>query len=257
MNDKAFTSLVKIWLPDKSPRVWSLLVTLFGDLAQAPNAQLSGAAVNAILNGIGIKSEAIRVALHRLRRDGWIESNKAGRKSNYSLTSWGRDQSAAANPTIYGPWPEISDAWLVAIDLNGHSTLDTQGMTPITTHLFINLTPVENDSAFVVHLSPSQAIPRWVSDRLCSSQLNAAAQDFLKCLERFQRELQNFDPLTPVQTAILRTLLVHEWRRIILKAPAVPDFIMPDEWVGAACKQLFPHVLAALTKPDLTVLNDL
>jgi hypothetical protein len=54
---------------------------------------------------------------------------------------------------------------------------------------------------------------------------------------------------TPLQVAILRTLAVHEWRRIILKVPALPDFVMPPQWLVLDSKRSIVDVLARLPKP--------
>ena len=88
-------------LGDLGPmRVWSLLVTVFGDLA--PDRPLNGPTLSAIMGEIGIKPEASRVALHRLRSDGWIASAKKGRTSLHALTAKGQSDSDAARQRIYG-----------------------------------------------------------------------------------------------------------------------------------------------------------
>ena len=58
-------------------KTWSLIVTLFGDLNGQP---VTGKQLGAILGRVGIKTEAMRVALHRLRKEGWIVSTKIGRE---------------------------------------------------------------------------------------------------------------------------------------------------------------------------------
>ena len=83
------------------PRVWSLLVTIFGELAQDQNAEISGQTLRDLLDVIGVRPEAMRVALHRLRNEGWIDSRKTGRRSDYFLTPLGLTESMAASPLIY------------------------------------------------------------------------------------------------------------------------------------------------------------
>ena len=76
MDSTAFEAVVSDLRGDIPPRVWSLLVTVFGDLAQDGSA-LPGTVLGEIMSRVGIKPEAMRVALHRLRKDGWIESERA------------------------------------------------------------------------------------------------------------------------------------------------------------------------------------
>lgn len=256
MDEQTFQPLLGICCPDKPPRVWSVLVTLFGDLAQEEGANLSGAAVGAVLGGVGIRSEAVRVALHRLRKDGWIDSTKNGRKSNYALTAWGRDQCAAASPVIYGPWPCHEAVWLVVPDPLSAAENDTAGMSALVPRLYLSANEITCQTALVVRLDRGQAIPAWVVDRLCPLELRSASQAFLRRLQRLEQNDFVSGDLTPVQTSILRTLIVHEWRRIILKAPDVPDFLISPGWSGPECKSLITKVLAKLKKPDFDQLND-
>ena len=52
---------------DDMPRVWSLIVTVFGDLAQRNGDEIAGPVLGEILAPVGVRPEAMRVALHRLR----------------------------------------------------------------------------------------------------------------------------------------------------------------------------------------------
>ena len=89
-----FETAVADLVDPQDQRVWSIIVSLFGDMAQEPGAQISGGALTQIIEPMGIKPEAIRVALHRLRKDGWIESDRIGRVSRHVLSEFGRTQSA-------------------------------------------------------------------------------------------------------------------------------------------------------------------
>lgn len=112
MQPTPFENLVKHLTDDQTPRVWSLLLTVFGELAQDQGAHISGLLLRQISERIGIKPEAMRVAIHRLRKDGWIDSKRNGRTSSYFLTDWGRAQSAQASPRIYTTTPpQIRRGW--------------------------------------------------------------------------------------------------------------------------------------------------
>jgi phenylacetic acid degradation operon negative regulatory protein len=102
MLTKPLSDAVEALATLKNQRVWSLLVTVFGDLAQNDGDVIEGPVLSVLMSDIGIKAEATRVALHRLRNDGWINSVKSGRNSLHSLTASGRQESSAASPRIYG-----------------------------------------------------------------------------------------------------------------------------------------------------------
>jgi len=113
MASAKFQSIITLFTEDDSPRVWSLLVTMFGDLAQEEGHTLSGGLLGRMTQSVGIKPEATRVALHRLRKEGWLNSERSGRTSAYSLTEWGRAETIAATPIIYAFEEPVKAAWLV------------------------------------------------------------------------------------------------------------------------------------------------
>ena len=58
-------------LKDVGPvKVWSLLVTIFGDLSEAHGGFLTSRQLNGLFDAFDIQSGALRVALHRLRKEG-------------------------------------------------------------------------------------------------------------------------------------------------------------------------------------------
>ena len=252
MEDAAFFKLLNIWQPSKPPRVWSFVVTLFGDLAQTPGTYLSGTALNAVLDGIGVKPEATRVALHRLRKDGWITSTKDGRKSNYALTAWGLAQCAAANPLIYGPRPATDKAWLVATE-PGHSQPD--GMIAIAPNLFVSPVHVTDHKALALPMDPEAVIPEWVTEKLCPPELVQASDALYQQLVAFHAVTRATDQFTPLQIVILRAAIVHTWRRLVLRTPQVPDHLFPCSWKGTACGRLVDKALESLPLPNLADLT--
>ena len=62
-------------------KVWSLIVTLMGDRLRLNAGAIQNRDLTAILGLLGITPQAIRVAVHRLRRDAWIVTEKSGRMS--------------------------------------------------------------------------------------------------------------------------------------------------------------------------------
>ena len=100
-------------LGQERPRVWSFIVTIFGDLAREDSHYISSRTLNRLTAQIGVKPEATRVALHRLRKEDWLESTKFGRESHYRLTENGRALSREAAPRIYGAASD--EAWMLAL----------------------------------------------------------------------------------------------------------------------------------------------
>lgn len=223
------------------PRVWSLLVTVFGDLTLDTGGALSGAALNQITGAIGIKPEAVRVALHRLRKDGWIESERRGRQSRYRLTETGRAESERARPRIYGPAPLLQTSRII---LTEPGRTAPEAAVQVGPGVFLSITPT--DAAECLCLPMESVPPDWMRDRVSDKELCAASA---VCAERFALLGEALDgEVSPLQTAVLRVLIVHTWRRIALKAPLLPDEAMADGWRGAECRALFTSLLDQLPR---------
>lgn len=230
-------------------RVWSLLVTVFGDLAQEPGQMIEGRTLSVIMAGMEIRPEATRVALHRLRNDGWISSQKVGRASHHSLTDLGRSQSAVAARRIYGRAQNAAD-WqavvLPAVDADQALTLQARGFAEIAPRVFIGPAGWAPDGALCL---VGKDIPPWVQAAVLP---DAAAQDYANLYRVLQdAAAQLNDPLAPLERAVLRTLVVHNWRRIVLKHPDMPAGLLPADWQGQACRDMVHCLLDRFPRPAL------
>ena len=70
------------------------------------------------------------------------------------------------------------------------------------------------------------------------------------------------EDLDPEQCFMVRTLLIHEYRRVILRDPLLPNELLPGEWPGSSarklCRDLYrvtqqlteQHLMATLQTPD-------
>ncbi|GGH23964.1 transcriptional regulator, PaaX family [Cribrihabitans marinus] len=246
----------------QNQRVWSVIVSLFGDLAQKPGDRISGGALTRIVQPMGIRPEAMRVALHRLRKDGWIDSSRSGRASVHSLTDYGRRLSAAVTPRIYARTPDVPARWhmLVAEDSPGIHTLDevllAENYISLGRNTALGPGPVPGDCADLLALDVSaRAVPDWLRSRLFPPELVAACRDLHDAV-RAVRAAQpaNWRP-TPLRIAVLRTLLVHRWRRVVLRHPDLPPVFHPSDWAGPTCRSEVFALLDTLPRPDLARLD--
>lgn len=256
MGKATFQNLLSRLGGEQPPRVWSLLVTVFGDMAQEPGAQISGATLSQICALIGIKPEAMRVALHRLRKDGWIDSHRNGRSSTYFLTAFGRAQSAAATPRIYAPKPLENTAWLLVWNpaLPADGDRDRPGVW-LASNLQISAKPPKSASCLATEIAPGTRLPGWIGAKLCSAELAVLCQQFCNDMQDVQDALPSAKMLSPVEVAALRVMVVHTWRRIVLRAPALPDHVMPDHWAGPACRTEVASLLRKYPRPSLADLD--
>ncbi|WP_253276871.1 PaaX family transcriptional regulator C-terminal domain-containing protein [Ruegeria sp. 6PALISEP08] len=244
-------------------RVWSVLVTIFGDLAQSGSDQISGALITALTSLAGIKSEATRVALHRLRKEGWIESTRVGRNSVHRLTDFGRDQSAAAAPRIYARDTNNPDTWHVLIaSVSERSRKELSDLMLIGDYIPVNPStaiapgPVPDGLEDLLGIESSAiSVPDWMRDLCGPEPLKAAYEQFWTTLQLVERHLPANGLDDPLQTAVLRVLIVHGWRRLILRHPSLPPTFLPADWKGAECRQKVLQLLDRLPRPSLASLE--
>ncbi|WP_212523555.1 PaaX family transcriptional regulator C-terminal domain-containing protein [Actibacterium sp. MT2.3-13A] len=259
LSDADFAACITALTGDDTPRVWSLIVTLFGDLAQAPGAEISSPALSRIFAPIGIKPQALRVALHRLRKDGWIDSRKSGRSSLYRLTPSGLEQSAAATPRIYAREVAAPALWHVLLPApmpqpelaETAEALAARGYQPLTRGVFLGRGPVPGDCAgFFALAGPAPVLPDWLKSQFGPGDLAAAYRALHGRLDRVAALLPQGVTPGPLETATLRMLVVHSWRRLLLRHPDLPADFFPEGWPGADCRALTHRLLDRLPRPE-------
>ena len=231
-------------------RVWSLMVTLFGDLAQAQGSTIDGPTLSAIMAEMEIRPEAVRVALHRLRNDGWIRSEKSGRTGRHALTTTGRDETTQASARIYASPASTEGNWQLA--LTGDTTLSDEmihsGFLQLLPRVYLgNATTSAPHSALALK---GGSAPEWLRTEIAPLMLEQEYAALLPLLQRVEQTTQEVT-LSPLQIATLRCLLVHNWRRIVLRHPALPPTLLPDDWSGHICHQLVDTLLTRFPRPDL------
>ena len=243
-------------------RVWSVIVSLFGDLARQPGNRLSGAALGRIIGPVGIRPEAIRVAVHRLRKDGWLESQRSGRESQHFLSAFGREQSAAVSPRIYSRTPESGMDWhlIIAEEASGVHILDdlllTESHVSIGRNVAIGAGPAPTDSGELLVFSTTPvSVPGWFRDKVCPPDLNRACQQLAADLAAVRALLGPERDPSPLQVATLRTLIVHRWRRVALRYPDLPTAFFPADWPGEACREQVFALLERLPRPTLSAIE--
>ena len=73
--------------------------------------------------------------------------------------------------------------------------------------------------------------------------------------ERYRRFVADFEPLVthavkldPQTSFVVRTLLIHEFRRIVLTDPDLPDSLLPKDWPGRAAAELTKSLYAKVAE---------
>jgi len=234
-------------------RVWSLMVSLFGDLAQGHGDAIDGPVLSTIMAALDVRPEASRVALHRLRNDGWLQSRKVGRISQHSLTAQGRAESVAASPRIYAAPPVLSEPWqMVMVEENGRDTdsaLRNAGFIAAMPRAYVGR--IDSAAPEGCLALPGNTPPDWLRRAVEPAELEADYSALLSALTALEDELPRADQLNALHVAVLRCLIVHNWRRLVLKHPALPGGLIRPEWPGYQCHLRVDRLLHRYPRPAL------
>jgi phenylacetic acid degradation operon negative regulatory protein len=250
----------------------SLLVTIFGDAIAPRGGVIALGSLIELASPFGITDRHVRTAIGRLANEQWVSSQRSGRVSFYRLTSHGRARFAEATQRIYGAVPaEWNGEWTLVIfprsmrasrdDLRDELTW--LGFGQLTSGVFAHPTHGEETvRARIAELESAGeviVIQRAVVTHASNEQLVATGWDLGELARRYRRFVDMFAPLDDALTRtaraagetafVLRTLLVHEYRRIHLRDPQLPASLLPRQWPGTdahrLCRNLYAKVFAA------------
>ncbi len=218
-------------------RVWSLAVTFFGDAAAPRGGAIAMADLSRLLERVGAEPGAVRTALSRLARDGWVERSRDGRRSYYRLAGRGLAESLAAAPRIYAAEPpEWDGTWTVVIG-EGEPP---EGFRRIAPGAFLapGAAPAP-EGAFAIR-GGTGAPPAWARAALSPPPLAARYAALARAWEGFA------PPEAPEAAMAARLLLLHDWRRTLLRDAPLPRALRPEGWPGARARDAVARLYRAL-----------
>ena len=257
--------LVKSLQRDSSLKAWSLIVTFFGDAVVARGGNVSARTVQTVMSGIGIGEGAVRTAFSRLAGDEWIVRRKIGRESFYELAADGYQPFKSAAVRIYSPaLPPVvsytvqSRALAVKNPAQKNNAAVLQQGMQITADcwFFDNLSSADSDTLrandFMLLTGGLSELPEWVTDKLLPDTL---AEGFALLEQRFS-SIKSDDTLDPLESLVLRCLLIHEWRRVLLRTSVLPSDLVPDNWPETRCREFVAALYHKLLPGSEAWLNE-
>ncbi len=250
----------------------SLIVTMFGDSILPRGGAVTLGSLIALASPFGLNERLVRTAAARLAKDGWLEGHRAGKLSEYHLSHDGRQRFAEATRRIYSvPDAEWSGRWTVIVlppmraaeRKEIKEELIWRGFGELSSNVFAH---PEFDSrslrlqgspavllskviVFDAALADDAAPQRLVSLGWDLEDLGLRYQRFVRRFERVLASLQDVRALDQQACFIVRTLLIHEYRRLHLRDPLLPQRLLRANWPGtraaALCRDVYARVFAA------------
>lgn len=256
----------------------SLIITVFGDAILPRGGRIWLGSLIRLLEPLELNERLIRTSVFRLAKEEWLRTETIGRRADYVLTSSGRRRFEEASRHIYASHPPLWDRrWrliLVVADLEPkvreqvRRALFWQGFGVLGGDCFVHpsadLSSVL-DALIAEGLSSalSALLPLFAADSRSAQSasdsdlvrrawglggLADAYSQFVTVYQPILDELRR-DHLADVseQDAFLvRSLLIHDYRRLLLRDPELPEVLLPGDWPGQQarllCKELYKRL---------------
>lgn len=255
-----------------APRAGPLIVTVFGDAIAPRGGNIWIGSLIALMAPLGLSERLVRTGVYRLARDGWLTSRARGRHSYYEITASARTAFAEAETRIYASTaPQWGGDWLMVQMLPGlapagrqtlRTTLGWLGFGQLSPTLLVR--PGGDEAAIAKHIAEAGAeghvsvYTAALAPDAGSADARttaAAAWDFGHLKEAYDAFVAAFAPFerappaSPLEAFVLRTLLIHEYRRVRLKDPELPPDLLPTGWAGARARRLAGELYRTVREP--------
>lgn len=271
----AIEDLLADFRAHRSVRAKSLLITIFGDTLEPRGDGVWLSSLIRLAKPIGISERLVRTSVYRLTQEKWLARTSLGRRSYYQLTEAGHRQFANAEHRIYGGSNRRWDGqWRVvivppkSISVSARNQirkeLKWQGFGTLTADVLIHPTAdLEPVRAMLAHRnltgkvkvicgnsvgdseSPSELLNRCFNLDSIEREYDRFNQRLEDLWRATRRERKNIDG----EAAFVgRTLLIHEYRRILLHDPDVPEALLPGNWPGAEARKRCARIYLSLCK---------
>jgi phenylacetic acid degradation operon negative regulatory protein len=263
------------------PRVQagSLLLSVFGDLLLPRGGRVWLGSLIQLLTPLGVNDRMIRTAIFRLAQENWLVAEAHGRRADYSLTESGAQRIRDASRRIYAAQsPAWDQRWrfvfqVKELDLPTRDAvrrfLFWQGFGSLGANCFVHPTTdldrvfqalsAEGLASACVALLPVRAADAAVGQSASPHDLVLQAWNLAQLADRYSAFVATYEPiaealmrgenadLSPQNALLIRLLLIHDYRRLLLRDPDLPAELLPPAWPGeaarAVCRTLYRLLL--------------
>ncbi|NUR08753.1 MAG: PaaX family transcriptional regulator [Nocardioidaceae bacterium] len=247
----------------------SALFDLYGDHLRTRDERAPVAALVRLMASLGIAAPAVRTAISRMVRQGWLEPTRVRAGRGYALTPRARQRLDDAAARIYRTRDASWDgAWdLLVLDPVGHRAARERVRTGLS---FLGYGQL-SDSTWISPFASPEADELLSGEKVGFARFRAAdatperrseqawdLSDLASSYVAWQRFAERLlgDPDTEIaglseagddeRAFAVRSVLVHEWRKFLFTDPGLPRELLPDDWAGHQAARFFGDEAARL-----------
>lgn len=252
----------------------SHIVTVFGDVVSQHGGWIWLGSLIEALEPLGFSERLIRTSVFRLVKDDWLQIDKQGRKSYYSFTESANKHYTKAARRIYAGDSQHSDnQWLIVVPcfvteeklIKFKRQLQWLGFSPLSSGAFAHpsiekesldetINELELKKAVVVFNThtlddnSTQVLKKLANEKWNLRKLQTDYQLLIDTYQPILKMIQSGKSINEQQSFLLRTLVIHEYRRILLRDHELPEAMLNKDWPGRRANELVKNIYASLQK---------
>ena len=258
------------YLTANPPRAKSLVMTLFGDVITPHGGQVWLGSLIELLALFGVNDRLVRTSVYRLTDEGWLDAQREGRRSRYTLNPRSAARFKRAYQTIYTPAQrDWNGRWTLVFTAANIITVEQrsdlrrellwQGFALVAPHILAHPTAdletlneilernEARDSIFVCTASEEDTVVATPMNKLVEQcwDLNDVIKGYQQLIADFESlpDLLSNASASPQDAFMARALIVHAFRRAMLHDPQLPLQLLPSDWPGTIayelCRQIY------------------
>ncbi len=253
----------------KRLRPQSLIFTLFGDYICHHGHRIRIRSLIKLLGQVDVSEQAVRSAVSRMVRRGWLDSARLDGASYYTFTAQALQLVEEGTPRILnfrppekwnGCWQlvtysipetqrEARDRFRQELGWLGYGMLanavwvSAQNQHDRVSELASRLGLTSYVQIFSAQLqgfgSAKEIAARCWNLQAMNAEYTAFIEKYQALLTDFERQITGRGQVRDSEYFVRRLLLIHEYRRFPYRDPNLPPELLPADWQGQAAALLF------------------
>ncbi|MDW7616679.1 phenylacetic acid degradation operon negative regulatory protein PaaX [Peribacillus simplex] len=255
----------------------SMIFTIYGDYIRNYGSKIWIGSLIRLLKEFGHNEQGVRVAVSRMVKQGWIQSEKQGNKSYYFLTDRGVQRMDEAANRIYKMKPNDWDGkWRVLMYTipedkrqlrdDFRKELIWSGFGSFSSGCWISPNDLEKQIHRLIEKYDINEYVDFFISEYKGPKENQSLVEKSWHLEEIENKYEEFiekyskqfivhqsiisrGEMSDADCFVERTNLVHEYRKFLFIDPGLPKELLPLKWNGNHAALLFSQYYQVLAEP--------
>lgn len=254
-----------------------MIFTIYGDYIRNYGSKIWIGSLIRLLKEFGHNEQGVRVAVSRMVKQGWIQSEKQGNKSYYFLTDRGVQRMDEAANRIYKMKPNEWDGkWRILMytipedkrqlrdDLR--KELLWSGFGSFSSGCWISPNDLEKQiNRLIEKYDINEYVDFFISEYKGPKEnqslvnkswhLEEIENKYEEFIEKYSKQfivhqsIISRGEMSDADCFVERTNLVHEYRKFLFIDPGLPKELLPSKWNGNHAALLFSQYYQVLAEP--------